>query len=413
MLIQDIINIRSFGSESDKKGRCRFMDNLKKALKDLAHQIDLIKSNRDAIKKETKQNFNVFTAVLAAHDETRLHSRFITYLLNPNANHDCGKLFLKSFIDTLIERKDVLSLNEDQIKALNDIKDDNVKCSKATTEKNANRRRIDIYLDFEDKNEKYKIAIENKIYAYEQVQQIADYAEFINSRESNNFLFYLTLDGKESYTAENTTTGQIAEYFSISYREHILAWLEKCLRATYKYPNINQVIQQYQNVVKQLTYQTLEDNDMEKIKEIIKANPGIIKYQNDINNAVEKIKKDFIESIQATLTNKGYTVTNSRGRKGLYIDIINKITKKNRTVRIRYDSGNPLVIGLLAVKNPAINETNFKILNTNTEIFNFCKHVAKERGQGWAFYVQYDWYDILQTSYNFCDLIDNILQKIS
>ena len=386
------------------------MDNLKIALKNLTHQIDLIKSNREAVEKNTKQNFNVFTAVLAAHDETRLHSRFITYLLNSNANHDCEKLFLKLFIDTLTEGKDALSLNEEQINALNDIKDDKVKCSEVTTEKNANGRRIDIFLEFEGQKEKYKIAIENKIYAYEQQQQIADYAEFINSSKSNNFLFYLTLDGKDSYTAKDKNTDEQVEYFSISYREHILEWLEKCLKATYKYPNINQVIQQYQNVVKQLTNQTMEEKDMEKIKEIIQKRPEIIKYQNDINNAIEALKRDFIEKTLKENISIPISVKYIKNKKGcLVIDLVtNKIT-----IRMRLDEGNPFVVGVLETEDNKIDANIYKLLsNENCAIYHFSQKKEIGKGEGWAFYIKYDWYDILQAPKDLCNLIGDIFNQI-
>ncbi len=247
---------------------------LNSALPDIAYKINEVYIKREERLKSTKGRFNLFTTLLGIGDETRLHSRFITHLLNPQGNHDCGYLFLNLFIDILV--------NEDNIENFKEIK--NKKCNYARTEQSTDSgRRIDIYLEFK----KCKIAIENKIWASEQPKQIADYAKFIDANDKNNFLFYLTLNGKESETSSNAT------YFPISYETHILKWLEKCLQATYKYININQEIQQYQNVIKELTNNKMEKEEMEEIKNLIKENPVIIKYQNEINNEIGNIKLEL------------------------------------------------------------------------------------------------------------------------
>lgn len=284
------------------------INNLSKSLPNTARGIELLHKNRKAILESTKGDFNVFTAILKAHDETRLHSRFITYLLNPKANHECGRKFLDLFIATLCDDQLIPKSSNNKFtfnrNSLKSIKQNNIKCREVRTEQPADNRRIDIYLKFDG----YVIAIENKIKAYEQPQQIADYADFIDSEETNNFLFYLTLFGKESHTDESIKTNEKVEYFCISYYEHIMNWLERCLSATYRYPNINQVIQQYQNVVKQLTGQTMENEDMEEIKKLIKCNPAVLEFSNEIDAASKQLIRDWLddfwESLQTELQSR-------------------------------------------------------------------------------------------------------------
>jgi hypothetical protein len=202
------------------------------------------------------------------------HSRFIFDLLNPKGFHNCGDKFLNYFLDIISED---LSL-----KSLQNIKGQKLIDARTEEPTDANRR-IDIYLKFDG----YVIAIENKIWALEQNNQISDYAEYIKSDSENKFLFYLTLNGKESYTHNKS------KYFPISYEKHILNWLDMCLKNSYQYTNINQSLQQYQTIIRQLTNQTLEQEDMDEIKNILKENPEIIKQHKEVAMAIESLKNEL------------------------------------------------------------------------------------------------------------------------
>ena len=58
--------------------------------------------------KAQHRRFNLFTTLLSAGDEVRLHTRFLHELLNPAGTHDCGDLFLKLFFETLENRQPCL-----------------------------------------------------------------------------------------------------------------------------------------------------------------------------------------------------------------------------------------------------------------------------------------------------------------
>jgi hypothetical protein len=72
--------------------------------REAARELEHLSVWQRAQQKALKSRFNVFTAVLKYNDEVRLHSRWLLYLLNPEAEHDCGALFLKLFVDTLREK---------------------------------------------------------------------------------------------------------------------------------------------------------------------------------------------------------------------------------------------------------------------------------------------------------------------
>jgi len=261
-----------------KAKRKHELNYLLEHLPGVAERIRDIEEARLARLKAKREDFNLFTVLLKINDETRLHSRFIAHLLDPAANHYCENLFLNLFLDTVSAGPGIGKL--DPIKSAQRVE--------ARTEKPTDKgRSIDIYLEFSG----FKIAIENKIWAGEQENQIADYAVFIDSNTENNFLFYLTLNGDESKTANKETV-----YFRISYREHILKWIELCINETTKYPNINHALIQYNTIIKKLTNQTMEDENINEIKEMIIKHPVIIDHINTIDNVVMQIKEDSISS---------------------------------------------------------------------------------------------------------------------
>lgn len=149
------------------------------------------------------------------------------------------------------------------------------------------------------------IAIENKIWAIEQRHQISRYAKHLvqsQKRGEKFLLLYLTLDGKQSREAGEFT----GKYYRISYHDHIQTWLDECLRATYQYININQALQQYRSVVSQLIGSSYENVYMEKVVELLRNHPEIIKNWREINSGIERMKlsywKDFVEELRKQLS---------------------------------------------------------------------------------------------------------------
>jgi len=313
------------------------------------------KVKRQASLKAVKGNFNVFTTLLKEHDEVRLHSRFVTHLLDPKANHDCGRLFLDLFLDTISEgvqpHEDENAVEQKSIEKFRSLKLQ--KCIRVRKEYG----NIDIYIEFENSI----IAIENKINAGEQSDQISRYIEFLEATGKSYTMLYLTLDGKKSDTHEKK------EYFRISYREHILKWLEKCLQNTYKFVNINQALQQYNTLIKQLTGQTLEIQDMEEIKSMLEKNPSIIKYQDDLIKAIDEIRNDYnnklFEMLKQKLEDNGYCFNHNtneitkKGSNGIPFSLLRDTTHADRNRRKMF----------IGICNKRLNEKQNEALNSKRE----------------------------------------------
>lgn len=245
-------------------------------LNTLSNLVSELRFRADEQAKATHSNFNVFTTVLQAHDEVRLHTRFIHNLLNPQGTHDCGDMFLRLFFDVLEEAPDELNDHSYTVRK----------------EASTSFGQIDLLLETED----YGIAIENKIHAGEQEKQLQRYSEYLKSKYPNkNLLIYLTLNGKEAGSHGG------ASYIRISYREHILSWLEKCLQATYSIIPINQVLLQYRHVVRQLTGKTIEHQAMKQISDHLIANPDLIRMREEFNEGVEEVKAQALDLLAEDL----------------------------------------------------------------------------------------------------------------
>lgn len=271
----------------------------------LVHDLTL---RAEARAKTTHERFNVFTTLLSAHDEVRLHTRFLHSLLDPDGRHDCGALFLDLFFATLAELPGANHQGESQALDLPPL------AKRWRVVKEAARSghgQIDLLLE----TPHFGIAIENKIYAAEQEGQLAGYAEYLRKTHgARHRLIYLTLDGKCSGSHAGVP------YLRISYAEHILAWLERCLRETYRIVPVNQVLQQYHALVRQLTGQTLETETMSQITDFIQRHPDLVRYRNQIIGALSGIEADFLDRLAAAmmtiLRTKGYAVEFRDGLRG-------------------------------------------------------------------------------------------------
>jgi hypothetical protein len=248
------------------------------ALKQLSDQIRGLEYRMEERLKAQHGRFNLFTTLLAAHDEVRLHTRFLHELLNPDGSHDCGDLFLKLFFKTLNEHK---ALEHDGMPSQVDWEQDQEPCRWAGKEVSTEHGQLDLLLEFESR----QLIIENKIWAGEQDRQVARYIEYLDGQQGH--VLYLTLDGKAASTHEGKP------YLRISYREHIAAWIESCLQSTYSIIPINQTLIQYQRVINQLTGKTANSESINMIKEYLRNHPAIIESRESVNQGIRALRVDM------------------------------------------------------------------------------------------------------------------------
>lgn len=266
------------------------------------------RKRQEAVARATHGRFNVFTTVLRATDEVRLHTRFLHCLLDPAGLHDCGALFLDLFFATLAEIPP--RAHDGTVTAFVPPRPG----SGWHVEKEVSFSGGQIDLLLEQANA-CGFAVENKINAGEQDKQVARYAEYLAGRRYREarYVLYLTPDGRQSATHAG------ASYLRISYAEHILVWLEKCLAATYAFVPVNQVLLQYREVVRSITGNTLSRQAMNIVADFIFEHPEIIRHRHEIMQGIEVVRTRFLdrlaEGIGKELAQDGFS---TRLRDGLF-----------------------------------------------------------------------------------------------
>jgi len=158
-------------------------------------------------RQQLAERFNIFSALRVERRELA-HSAFLAYLLDPTAQHDQGARILKSFLAHL----------NIGIPAATDLEGTKVTAEQALGE----HGRLDIVITLPGG---MVVAIENKVDAGEQEEQIARYQQWLVDQgpalRSSHRLIFLTPDGRRPLK-ENPTTG--IQVWCCSY-EQIARWL--------------------------------------------------------------------------------------------------------------------------------------------------------------------------------------------
>jgi len=216
-----------------------------KNFKLLEEEFKRFKSLQTSQKQRGLNDFNVFTTLLSKSDEVRLHSRFISSLLDVNGLHYQGTLFLDLFLQCF--------------------KPEGFEFDSSNSHCFREYRNIGLYLT----DGTYHIIIENKIYAGDQAKQVERYIETIvkenpgveenqiwfcylsidRQRPSRNSLGVFDLNATKSLLVSNKIT---TLYSNVHYQTDIPVWLEHCMREVSNLKDLSFSIEQYQSVVAKL-----------------------------------------------------------------------------------------------------------------------------------------------------------------
>jgi hypothetical protein len=216
-------------------------------INDLLHQVKIISRKNAEILDATGGRFNMFRICGVNHYENT-HSAIIAEFLNPKGAHGLKSGLLECFIEILGEHFS--------------IKDFNCKKSRVFTEHTTEVGRIDILIE---DNQNKAIIIENKIYAGDQFEQLKRYDRYAQKYKGGYQIVYLTLFGDSA----SEQSGKGVSYLSISHKENIINWLEKCVSIASRFPIVRETIIQYINHLKQLTNQDMDLKNKEEITEIL------------------------------------------------------------------------------------------------------------------------------------------------
>tara|TARA_R110001592_G_C13095836_1_gene743787 strand:- start:38 stop:1213 length:1176 start_codon:yes stop_codon:yes gene_type:complete len=297
-------------------------------------------------KEERGEDFNVFSILGMETNETKTHSAMLVALLDPEGNHYYKEQFLKLFLEEIGYINQEENLNLTQVKAeyhLGKISED------YTT-----GGFIDILITFPSGK---AIAIENKIDAEDQKNQLYRYSLF---KGKDCALYYLNKEGKAP-TKNSLLSLTDNGYDIISYNHHILNWLEKCLSIVKTGSIVENVIKQYQILIKNLT-NTMDKQLENNLNDLIVKNLSEAKYihshyEKAVNSIREKLRNAIYDKIKTlelpTYVYLGNDVTHVHSQIWLSSDMLDN---KNTQFGLESFSGKGnnngrIFIGLFSHKN--------------------------------------------------------------
>jgi len=330
-----------------------------KNYKEYFEKINHFKIEQNKQKQRGLNNYNILTSVLSKSDEVRLHSRMIFSLLDTNGEHYQSELFLDKFLK-------VLNINDFNINPQN--------CSVYKEYQN-----IDLYITDGAKH----IIIENKIDARDQKDQIKRYIEIIekeNDRLNINdiLVIYLSIDKSKpsAYSlgdlkVENDfikrDSKNITLFKSINYKNEILKWLKLCQHEIQNITNLNEVFNQYIDVVKMINNQ-YKDKVM-SLSDYIKENASTYEMSVEIQQALSKARRDVIDSFFSNIINSLKHDLDSEWTVELIGDLSTRYSFPIRIYKNKWigSKGNNLIFGFEFNKNNYY-EGNFGIVRKTNKV---------------------------------------------
>jgi len=243
-------------------------ESIKQLLDNATNKIKFYEENW----QETGEKFNIFKIVRIETDEVKI-CKLLASLLDPKGYHGMGSLYLDLFIENIHKKNQVYKI-------------DNTKMTKVNTNYRTSEGR---YIDIVIKESKFFIPIEVKIKAGDQLNQVADYADFSRMKNNGVPVLYITINGDKP--SEKSTTNE-ADYECLSFKNDILTWLNNCYNKTKDHLPVKGIIAQFINAIKYFCEES-EDKKMEKeIAEMIIQSPESIHAAVTISSVIQEFNNE-------------------------------------------------------------------------------------------------------------------------
>jgi hypothetical protein len=259
------------------KGRRGYVMNNNLADKTRDLLIDVAPILERAKKGRCKQalDFNVFEAAAISRREV-YHSAFLAALLDPSGSHGQGTLFLRSFLSCL------------HIEATENA----LKCATVHTEYPIDDgRRLDILVELPGEA---LVAIENKIDAGEQQDQLSDYRRWLvkEGKQLQSYLIFLTPDGRPPFSGN----GLLLSYVKLA------EWLNRTLESC-EAPRVRVVVNQYAELCAKLGDVVMDRYDDEVMKLLVQPEHRelVIELAPYFEALCRRVAMDFWKNVQQEL----------------------------------------------------------------------------------------------------------------
>ena len=231
------------------------------------------------------ENYNLFSILSIERYELK-HSALIANLLDPKGSHGCGDAFLRAFFEIALKGTAYPFESSTPPHSYTEYYTGPIVGDTGG--------RIDILV----KSSRYGLIIENKIYAGDQDKQLTRYENYGKKTlgAGKYLLAYLTLYGYDA-SKESTSTKSAEEvaYLRLSYAEDILRWLEQCVRLADNKPLVRESLNQYIRTIKQLTYQDMNQENIQTIIDLAVDHPEVVATLSSKRDAIAQgIREKYI-----------------------------------------------------------------------------------------------------------------------
>lgn len=279
-------------------------------------------SNNNEKRKNSGGDFNIFSILGIERDEVFAHSNMIYSFLNPDSGHFMGKEYLKLFVKHVMEINDPIELSKEWF---------------AEREWPFSNGRID-FVVFSDSR---YAAIEMKIDASDQEAQLSRYEQYAKMQNRQNYdVFYLTIDGKDA--SEQSTAGLQKDYHRISFRKHIVDWLNLCIGITPISNKAYNALIQYRELIEKLIS---DQKGVEEMSEILYSTANYRAYlelQKSEQVMKEEFLKKFFRSFEERLkrdVNPGFQMVTKGGDTIDIKEVDQFLNKTNSRIEFRLETG--------------------------------------------------------------------------
>ena len=276
------------------------------------------------------ENYNLFSILSIERYELK-HSALIANLLDPKGSHGCDDAFLRAFFEIALKGTAYPFESSTPPHSYTEYYTGPISGDTGG--------RIDILVESKSKSSHYGLIIENKIYAGDQDKQLTRYDNYGKETfgADRYLLVYLTLYGCDA-SKESTATKSAEEvgYLRLSYAEDILRWLEQCVRLADDKPLVRESLNQYIRTIKQLTYQDMNKENIEKIIDLAVDYPEVVATLSSKRDAIaQRIRKKYIfDELKKYADQKGW----------LYDDSESSYNEEEPKIRLRKEGWDGSII---------------------------------------------------------------------
>jgi|UPI0004ADFD44 hypothetical protein len=284
------------------------MQQVQNLLNEVNSKIQSLETAKSLYSEQLAPDFQVFDFVNTSENGL---SWIIANLLNPKGTHGQKTLFLEKFIRICLPNIQNNTVWQNYLENLTQTEVE----TEATTWANRAYRRMDIYLSARINSETFGICIENKPYANDQENQLADYfLELENRKLSQKHLVYLCEYGEPSnYSVtkdvlESWIKNQLISFVTYS---QLVVWLTECKKDCQNH-SVTEFLNQFIKFIQKQFMGVDDMNEQEMILNSMLQDQQTITSSIKISLNIFEMKRRLITKLLNELklisNNKSYTV---------------------------------------------------------------------------------------------------------